>query len=69
MDLNGVIRMVGGLVMRKLMGHAMNKGVNMAFGAEKPKAEMTGDERARHKAAKQQAKRLRQSMKIGRRLW
>ena len=69
MDLNGLLRMAGKLLLRKVMGRAMNKGVDFAFGAEKPKDEMTREERQRHRAAKDQAKRLRQSMRIGRKLW
>ncbi len=69
MDLNGLLRMAGRLLLRKVMGRAMGKGIDMAFGAEKPKDAMTREERQRHRAAKDQGKRLRQSMRIGRKLW
>lgn len=69
MNLNQVIGMVGKLLMKRFMGVAVNKGLDLALGQGKSKAEMTGDERARHKAEKAQAKRLRQTVKVGRKLW
>ncbi len=69
MNLNQLVGMLGKLLMKRFMGVAVNKGLDLALGQGKSKTEMTGDERAQHKAAKSQAKRLRQSVKVGRKLW
>ena len=69
MNLNQVIGLVGKLLMKRFMGVAVNRGLDLALGPQKEKSDMTGDERARHKAAKAQAKRLRQTVKVGRKLW
>jgi hypothetical protein len=69
MDLNGIMRMAMRLFGRRLMGMVVNKGMDMALGAQKPKSEMTGEERTQSRAGRQQAKRMRQATKIGRKLW
>ncbi|MEY4982281.1 MAG: hypothetical protein RIR62_547 [Pseudomonadota bacterium] len=69
MNLNQLVGMLGKLLMKRFMGAAVNKGLDLALGPQKEKSEMNGDERARHKASKEQAKRLRQTVKVGRKLW
>mgnify|MGYP000107701357 FL=1 len=48
---------------------AMNKGADHLLGPGKTKAEMTPEERQQAKAGRDAARRLRQGLKFGRRLW
>lgn len=69
MDINQLLRMAGKMLFRKFMGTAMNKGLDLALGAEKPKDEMTREDRIKRRSAKDQARRMRDTMKAGRKLW
>lgn len=67
--MDGFFRWALNVLIRKGTGIAVNKGADLIYGPGKTKAEMTPEERMQHKQAKQSAKRLRQSFRIGRRLW
>lgn len=67
--MENLIRWLLNRVLRRGTDMALRKGSDMAFGAPKPKQQMTREERRQAKAGKDAQKRMRQALKIGRKLW
>jgi len=65
MDLNGLFKMLA----RMLGRSAMDAGVDYVARRGKPEAEMTPEERAQAKRARELAQRARQAQKLTRRFW
>ena len=64
MNMNRIVSMV----LRRLLGRAMNKGIERAAGGGKAREEMTPEERQQARMARQSAKRARQAARLARRL-
>jgi len=69
MDWNRLLQGIGGRLFRQAIGLLMQKGVERMTGPEKPRHEMTQEEREAQRRAKETQKRLAQMMKVGRRFW
>lgn len=65
MNLNGLIRMVTRMFVRK----AMDAGINYAARRGKPEAEMTPEDREQARKGRDLAQRAREISKVSRRLW
>ena len=65
MNLNGLFNMLAKMLVRS----AMDAGVDYAARRGKPEAEMTPEERAQAKRARDLAGRAKQVQKVTRRLW
>ncbi len=65
MNLNGLFNMLAKMLVRS----AMDAGVDYAARRGKPEAEMTPEERAQAKAARDLAGRAKEVSKVTRRLW
>lgn len=65
MNLNGLIRMVTRMFVRK----AMDAGINYAARRGKPEAEMTPEDREQARKGHDLAQRAREISKVTRRLW
>lgn len=65
MNLNGLFNMLAKLLVRS----AMDAGVDFAARRGKPEAEMTPEERAQAKKARELAARAKDVQKVTRRLW
>jgi hypothetical protein len=65
MNLNGLFNMLTKMFIR----HAVDAGVDYAARKGKPEAEMTPEERAQAKRARDLAARAKQVQKVTRRLW
>lgn len=65
MDLNGLFNMLTKMFLRS----AVDAGVDYAARRGKPEAEMTPEERAQAKKARELAQRAREVTKVTRRLW
>ncbi|MBJ3761858.1 hypothetical protein ILP92_03730 [Maribius pontilimi] len=61
-----VNRMIG-FFLRRVMHHGINAGIDSAFGGAKDPKDMTPEERKKHQAAKQNAKRSKQALRMMRR--
>jgi hypothetical protein len=69
MDINGLLKGIGGRLLRQAIGMLMREGVKRIGGSQKPKAQMTPQERAHQERSGQMQQRLEQAMKVGRRFW
>ncbi|MEN9411034.1 MAG: hypothetical protein RL216_3008 [Pseudomonadota bacterium] len=69
MDWNRLLQGMGGRLLRQGLGLLMREGVKRIGGPQKPKAQMTPQERAHRDRSGQMQQRLEQAMKIGRRFW
>ncbi|RVT85147.1 hypothetical protein DXV76_05070 [Rhodobacteraceae bacterium CCMM004] len=67
MNVNRIVTMVTRMIMRRLISKGVNAGLDRAFGAKKPNAQMTPEERRQAAAAGQNARRARQAAKMARR--
>lgn len=65
MNLNGLIRMVTRMFVRK----AMDAGINYAARRGKPEAEMTPEDREQARKGRDLAQRAKEISKVTRRLW
>ncbi|MBA4325155.1 MAG: hypothetical protein C0426_08945 [Rhodobacter sp.] len=65
MNLNGLIRMVTRMFVRK----AMDAGINYAARRGKPEAEMTPEDREQARKGRDLAQRAKEISKVSRRLW
>jgi hypothetical protein len=67
MDLNRIIQMIVNSVIRKLVGRAVDHGIDYASRGGKDPSEMTQAERDQSRSAKDVAKRARQVSRLTRR--
>lgn len=65
MNLNGLFNMLAKMLVRS----AMDAGIDFAARRGKPEAEMTPEERAQAKKARELAARAKDVQKVTRRLW
>lgn len=63
-----IVQMAMRMLMRRLVRRGVDAGIDRAFGAAKPEDEMTPDERKQARAGKQNARRARKAMRLGRRI-
>jgi hypothetical protein len=62
---------LGGLfdfILKRLMGRAINAGIDRVISGGKDRRTMTPDERAQHDAARQTARRARQASRLASRI-
>jgi hypothetical protein len=68
MDLNGILKMISNIFVRKAVNAGINKGINLAAGKGKPEAQMTAAERSTANKARETAKLARKAARVTRRM-
>lgn len=66
--MNQLVNMIMRMVMRKLVNRGVNMGIDRTLGSQKPRADMSPEERAQAKAAGQNAKRAKQGLRTARKI-
>ncbi len=69
MDIGRLLNMIVNMVLRRVIGGAMNAGMRRLSGPQKPRRAMTDAERAGADQAAASQKRMRDLAKISRRFW
>ena len=69
MDVGRLLNMIVNMVLRRVIGGAMNAGMRRMGGAQKPRRDMTDAERAGADQAAASQKRMKDLAKISRRFW